>query len=259
MYTSVIMPSSNDFPLNVELKPLGYDRNPITGRLNKKCKNGFERYFDNITKKMKCYKKCKPNEVRNMKTKRCRAKSQKPKKQSIDDTVSKTRKMRQDLTQKILNNKRKTISKTPSFDFDDVYSNVSDLKESFPLDIPKVERTPSFGMDEVYSASSDIDAVNPKGRKNKSSKSKSKSPFEFDAIYDSISDFNGSNPRQKKNKSSKSSKSSKKSSASKSPLFGLDEVYKINSDFEDSNSNSNKVIVGFRKQKGKQKRRIRFQ
>jgi hypothetical protein len=237
MYRLVIMVASNDFPLNVELKPLGYDKNPFTGRLNKKCKRGFERHIDTRTKKMKCYKKCKPNEIRNEETKRCRAKS---------PLQAKTRRKTPSITQK-KHKKRKTlsVSKTPSFDFDDVYSNISDFKESFPTDVPKVmEKTPSFEMNDVYSKNSDIQGSNPK---NKSSKSKSKSPIAFDKIYNSISDFTGSNP---KNKSVK-----KSSSPSKSPMFGLDDVYKINSDFNDSNPDSHKVIVGFRKQKN---RKIRF-
>jgi len=158
--------SSNDFPLNVPLKPLGYESNPFTKRYVKKCKNGFERHIDSKTKKMKCYKKCNSNQVRNKTTKRCQLKAK-----YSDNILSKTRQWRTALynNNNTKRKKNKMPKASPNFGFEDIYSNNSSFEGSKSKAKHKNKNkkssnpsSPLFGVEEVYSNNSVFDGSNPK-------------------------------------------------------------------------------------------------
>jgi len=177
--------SSNDFPLNVPLKPLGYDANPFTKRYVKKCKDGFERHIDSKTKKMKCYKKCKSNQTRNKTTKRCQKKS------SSDDILTKTKKFRTTLYKDNTKRKKNKLPKaSPSFGFDDIYSNISSFKDSISKNKNKKtssKPSPLFDMDEIYNSNSIFDGSNPK---------KNSPLVKVEDIYKDTSNFFGEKPNK---------------------------------------------------------------
>jgi hypothetical protein len=175
--------SSNDFPLNVQLKPLGYDTNPFTKRYVKKCKNGFERFIDSKTKKMKCFKECKSNQTRNKTTKRCQKKNN-------ADTLAKTKKIRTSLYNTTKRKKNKTPKVSPSFGFDDIYSNISSFQGSRSKNKKKKtssKSSPLFGMDEIYNSNSIFDGSNPK---------KNSPLVKVEDIYKDTSEFFGEKPNK---------------------------------------------------------------